>query len=308
MNRVAIVGIGGIGGYFGTKLLNRYTADNKVEIVFIQRGKHLEKIQANGLVYKTKNHEYKVLPDLVTDNPNEAGILDLVFFCVKSGDLEQSALRLKKNLTRNSVIISALNGLDIGKRLRSLLSIPWILPGCIYISASIKKPGVVRQVGGVGHFYFGPENGDSSKFFEVESFLKNAGIKAVLEENIQYRLWEKYIFVCPFASLTSLNDQSIGQIIGSQTSKRLLFGLIDEIREIAACEGVVLSDQIIRSVMERAEMIPEETTTSMQVDFRSGKKSEIDIFTGYVVRKGKELGIATPLHEQIYNRLLEKLT
>ena len=102
LNRVAIVGIGGIGGYFGTKLLNRYKADNKVDIVFIQRGKHLDRIQAKGLIYETKNHEYKVVPDLVTDNPDEAGIFNLVFFCVKSCDLEQSAQRLKKNITRNS--------------------------------------------------------------------------------------------------------------------------------------------------------------------------------------------------------------
>lgn len=307
LNRVAIIGVGGIGGYFGTKLLSRYREDKEIEIVFVQRGEHLRTIQAKGLTYKTKNHEYTVVPDLITDNPVKAGIFDLVLFCVKSTDLEQSALRLEKNLTRHSIIISTLNGLDIGKRLRTVLSGPCILPGCIYISASIEKPGVVRQVGGVGQFFFGPENGDHRKFFEVESFLKNAGIKAVLEENIQYRLWEKYIFVCPFASLTSLNDQSIGQIIGNQTSKRLLFGLIDEIREIAASEGVVISDQIVRSIMKRAELIPAETTTSMQVDFRSGKKSEIDIFTGYVVRKGNELGIPVPLHEQIYTELLQKI-
>ncbi|MCK4942746.1 MAG: 2-dehydropantoate 2-reductase [Candidatus Aminicenantes bacterium] len=307
LNRVAIVGIGGIGGYFGTKLLNRYAADKKIEIIFVQRGKHLRKIQANGLTYQTKNHEYTVVPDLAIDKPDKAGIFDLVLFCVKSPDLEQSALMIKKNLTRNSIVISTLNGMDMGKRLRAVLSVPRVLPGCIYISAQIEKPGIVRQAGGVGPFFFGPENNDFRNLLGVGSFLKNAGIKAVLEENIRYRLWEKYLFVCPFASLTSLNDQTIGQIIGNKMSKNLLFGLIDEIRKIARQEGVVFSDQIIRSIIERAELIPAETTTSMQVDFRSGKKGEIDVFTGYVVRKGKALGIPVPLHEKIYRELLTKI-
>lgn len=307
MNRVAIVGVGGIGGYFGTKLLNRYAADKKIDIIFIQRGKHLRKIQTNGLTYQTKNHEYTVVPDLAIDKPDKAGIFDLVLFCVKSRDLEQSALMIRKNLTRHSIVISTLNGVDMGKRLRAVLSVPRVLTGCIYISATIEKPGVVRQVGGVGPFFFGPETGEINNFIGVESFLKNAGIKAVLEENIPYRLWEKYLFVCPFASLTSLNDQTIGQIIGNEESRNLLFGLIDEIRKIARQEGVVFSDQIIRSIIERAELIPAETTTSMQIDFRYGKKGEIDIFTGYVVRKGKELGIPVPLHEEIYFQLSKKI-
>ena len=304
--RVAIIGIGGLGGYFGTRLVNCYQTGRSAVFAFIQRGKHLIEIQARGLKYRTRDHEYTVIPDIATDNPTGAGLFDLVLFCVKSYDLAAAAASIQGNLHRDSVVLSTLNGVDAGKRLKTALPGLRVLSGCIYLSARIEKPGLVRQIGGVGNFFFGSEEDKPEPFRLWESFLKKAGIKAELVSDIRYRLWEKYIFVCPFATLTALYDRTIGQIMEEESHREQLLVLIDEIRDLARADGLNLPVKITETILERAVMIPPETTTSLQLDFRSGKKTEIDIFTGYVVTKGRELGVSVPLHDELAGKLGEK--
>jgi 2-dehydropantoate 2-reductase len=304
--RIAIIGIGGIGGYFGTKLLTAYSSDEHHEIIFLQRGEHLKKIQEEGVRYITKNHDYRVFPYIASDNPSKVGDLDVVFFCVKSYDLEQAALSIRKNLNKDTVILTALNGVEIIYSLKKVLKLTHILPGAIYLSAHIAEPGLVRQVGGVGAFYFGPEDGHVEQYRFLEKLLTNAGIKAKLDNHITQRLWEKYIFVCPLASLTSLYDVPIGAVIKDKKSRDLLRGLIEEIRKIAEKKGIIMAEDTAEIVLEKAKIIPYNSRTSMQVDFQKRKKTEIDIFTSFVVKKGRELGIPVPLHERIYADILDK--
>ena len=110
--RIAIVGVGGVGGYLGTKLANRYADDGGVDIVFIQRGDHLHAIKRNGLRYITKNNTYTVIPTLATDDPRETGKIDLAIICVKSYNLQQTATQIATSLKNDSVILSTLNGLQ----------------------------------------------------------------------------------------------------------------------------------------------------------------------------------------------------
>lgn len=304
--RIAIIGIGGIGGYFSTKLLTAYSSGKHHEIIFLQRGEHLKKIQEEGLRYITRNHDYRVFPKLSTDNPSKVGDLNIVIFCVKSYDLEQAALAIRDNLNQDTVILTALNGIEIIYSLKKVLELPHILPGAIYLSAQITKPGEVRQVGGAGAFYFGPEDGHVEQYRFLEKLFTDTGIKAKLDNHITQRLWEKYIFVCPLASLTSLYDEPIGAVIEDKKSRDLLRGVIEEIRKIAEKKGIIMAEDTAEAVLEKAKIIPYNSRTSMQVDFQRGKKTEIEIFTSFVVKKGRELGIPVPLHERIYADILDK--
>ena len=306
--RVAIIGVGGIGGYFGTRLLNRFQSDRKAEIVFIQRGKHLREIQHRGLRYHTRNHHYTVYPDMATDDPGRAGLFDLVLFCVKNYQLEPAAESIKANLHRNTVVISTLNGITGGERLKELLPENRVLPGCIYLSARIETPGLVRQVGGAGRFFFGPETGDASDYRPWESFFRQALIKAGLVSDIRYRLWEKFVFVSPFATLTARYDRTIGEIMADHGHKEMLLVLVEEIRELARAESISIPEEIRKNILNRAALIPPETTTSMQLDFRRGKHTEIDIFTEYVVNQGRKRGVAVPLHEEMAAHLRKKIS
>ncbi len=130
--KIGIVGIGGVGGYLGGKLARKYGQSGKHDIIFIARGEHLSAIKKNGLKLFTKEGDYVVKPTLATDNPAEAGIFDLVFFGVKSYSLMSSAKQVIGNITKDTVMIPLLNGVDIADRLQSILPDAKILPGCVY--------------------------------------------------------------------------------------------------------------------------------------------------------------------------------
>jgi 2-dehydropantoate 2-reductase len=304
--RIAIVGVGAIGGYFGMRLLERFGKDEHFEIVFIQRGEHLRQIVNNGLAYVTKDNRYRVFPTLATDNPKEAGVFDIVILCVKSYDLESSLALIKNNINKDSVIISTLNGVDIAQRIGKIYPDNAILPGCIYISTKIEKPGVITQVGGVGNFYFGPEYGQIDIFKNIENILKESRIKVVLDSDILVRLWEKYLFVGPFASITSYCNKSIGAIVADKESMDILLHLMQEVISVAECKGVTIHESRIDKCVDRAKIIPFETKTSMQLDFELQRKTELDIFTGYIVREAHNLGVSAPYHNTLYDELKKR--
>lgn len=305
--RIAVIGLGGVGGYLGSRLAKTYGGQKDCEIIFLQRGEHLRAIRRHGLAYITPYHEYRVFPDLTTDRMEDVGELDIVLFCVKSYDLESSARMVRGHLKSVSLLIPVLNGIDIHKRLE--LEIPGclILPACIYISARIEKPGVVRQTGGAGRFFFGPLDGRINAYRDLEKFFIDARIKAGLVSNIRQRIWEKFVFVSPLAALTALSNRPIGAVTEDPENRKLISGLIDELRRIAEYQDVKLAEDIESEFWERIHRIPYDTPTSLQLDFNGRKKTELDVFTGYVVAQGREMGIATPLHDMLYARLLIRL-
>lgn len=301
--RIAIIGVGGIGGYFGVRLLDRYGKDGNIEIAFIQRGEHLRQIVKHGLTYVTEKSRYQVHPALATDKPEDAGKFNLIILCIKSYDLESSLNTLTNNIDSTSIIISTLNGVNIARRVKSIYPDSTVLPGCIYISTNIDKPGVIKQTGGIGKFYFGPENGQIEQYTDIENILLESKIKAVLDPQIKTRLWEKYIFVCAFATITSYYNKSIGEIISDKDSMCILMNLLQEIINLAKSKGITISDNIIDKCLERAQIIPFESKTSMQLDFELGKRTELDIFTGYVVEESSNLGISTPWFNKLFREL-----
>jgi 2-dehydropantoate 2-reductase len=302
--RIGIIGLGGIGGYFGAKLAGRFIAEH--QIVFIQRGPHLEAIRQHGLSYVTRDHRHLVRPTIATDDPDEAGKLDLAILCVKSRSLEPALERLGGCLDESSLLLTALNGVDIGERIRKIIPEIVMLPGCIYLSAHIESPGVVRQVGGAGKFFFGPEQGETERFCWTETLLKEAGVKAVLDADIKTRLWEKYLFVGSLATLTAATGLSIGQAVRDGQRRRQFLGLMEEIMALAAAQGVRLKRSLLAENLDLAEKIPPEIRTSMQMDIEAGRPAELDVFTEYVLNKSEESGLKTPIHRELFQRIIKK--
>lgn len=301
--RIAIIGIGGVGGYYGGRLAHYYSSKDSIEVIFIARGEHLEQIQKNGLKLITDHGEFTAIPKVATDSIEKLGIIDLAVFCVKGYNLEQSARQFTNNVNKNTVIISLLNGVNNAEKLKALLPACKILNGCVYIGANIVEPGIVRQAGGSCQLLFGTEDGSIEDFVEIEQILKNAAIKAELKTNIKEIVWEKYMFVCPLASVTSLLRQPFGVVMKKYESRDLLEGLMKEVELIARAKDVNLVKDIVDVSLSKVSTFPYETKSSMQMDFEKAKKTEIEIFTGYIVKTSDELGIDTPLHQKVYSRL-----
>ncbi|MDO9559588.1 MAG: 2-dehydropantoate 2-reductase [Syntrophales bacterium] len=305
--KAAIIGIGGIGGYYGGKLAAKYAGNAQHQIIFIARGEHLKAIQRRGLRLTTVEGDFTAVPALATDNPHDAGLFDLVFVCVKSYNLEEAARRIKDYLHNETVIIPMLNGVNIAERLKAILPKGRILGGCVYISARIESPGVVRQVGGSCQLIFGPDQAnDVEKYRPIEAFLQEAGIKAELVGDIAVPLWTKYIFIDPLAGLTSMLGKPFGAILDNPIDRSMLEGLMQEVELVARAQGVPFPEDIVEATMAKAASFPATTKTSMLLDFEKGNPAELDIFMGYMVAAGKKLGVPAPLHEKVYTELLKK--
>jgi 2-dehydropantoate 2-reductase len=301
--RIAVIGIGGVGGAFGGKLASRYGAAPDHEVVFIARGEHLSVIQEKGMTLITPAGNAVVRPTLATDNPAEAGVFDLILVAVKSYGLADAARMFADNIKDDTVIIPLLNGVDITERLQGFLPRGVCLHGTVYISAFIEAPGVIRQVSPAGRLIFGPDGGSIERFRPIEDLFREAGIVSELTPSSRTALWTKFLFICPAVGVTCLLKKPFGAVMDDPEGRDLLTGLIAEVEQIARAEGIELPRDIARISLEKVRQFPYETKTSMQLDYEKGRETEIDIFTGYIVRTGRELGIKTPLNERVYRTL-----
>ncbi len=302
--KIAVVGLGGVGGYFGGKLARKYADSREYTVAFIARGEHLAAIRKDGLLLKTVEGECRATPDLATDRAADAGPCDLVLFCVKEYDLESAAAGLDPLLHDHTIVLPVLNGVDIAERLRSIIPRGVVLSGCVYISTFIEAPGVVHQVGGTCQLVFGPDDGKSEAYRPLETLLKEAGIKAELSQDIAVPLWTKYLFVSPMAGVTSLMGQCFGDVMADAKGRAMARGLMAEVERLARAKGISLPPDSVERGIATVERFPPATKSSMQLDFEKGRRTELELFIGCAVRAGRSLGVPLPLHEELYAALI----
>lgn len=308
--KLAIVGLGGVGGHYGARLARRYAGGQEgVEVYFVARGEHLRRIQADGLRFSSPDESFVARPTAASDQPAGWGELDLILFCVKTYSLEESAAQMRANLGARTVLISALNGVDNAERLRAIFPGAALLNGGVYISAMQVGPGEVRQIGGTGKIFFGwePASGqpapEHARFRALVDVFQAAGIPAEYDEDVRPAVWEKYLFISPLASAGTALRQNFGELRSDPKSWALLDGLLGELEAVAAALGVRLPENIHASTLNKALGFPPDTKTSMQVDAERGKPLEMETLTGYVVRAAHRLGVPAPLYEEMYQRL-----
>jgi 2-dehydropantoate 2-reductase len=306
MMRVAVVGLGGVGGYFGGKLAGKYAGTPEHRVAFIARGAHLAAIRREGLLLRTVEGEYRVRPDIATASPAEAGSCDLVLFAVKEYDLEKAAAEIAPLLRADTTLLPVLNGVDIAERLRAIVPRGVVLSGLVYISAFVEAPGVVRQVGGSCQLVFGPDDGKSDQYRPLEGLLRGAGIKAELSNDIAVPLWTKYLFVSPMAGVTSLKRLNFGDVMADGEARAMVRGLMAEVERLARAKGINLPPDSVERGIATVERFPPATKSSLQLDFEKEKRTELELFIGFAVRAGRALGVPMPLHEELYAGLTGK--
>ena len=301
--RVAVVGIGGVGGYYGARLANRFPPGSEHEIAFFCRGAHLDAIRRAGLTLRARDIEVVAHPATVTDSAADLGVVDVALFAVKGYSLAGVASAMRPAIGPSTVIIPLGNGVDNDEVLRRELGTGQILNGCVYISTHIESPGVVEQTGGTRKMLFGSPTGATEPYRPIQDLLKAAGIDATLSDAIVRDVWAKFIFIDASSAVTSLHGVTMGTLLGTPQLNQLLRGLMGEVETLAAKLDVGLPAGIVEQAIERAAAFPPDTKTSMQLDVEKGARTELDTMLGYVVRKGKELGVPTPRHAEVYEAL-----
>jgi 2-dehydropantoate 2-reductase len=305
MKKIAIIGVGGVGGYVGGKLTARFADSGDAEIVLVARGENEKAIRENGLKIISTKGEETVHPKLasIEDIKNS----DLLILCTKEYDLETTIESIKNHIGENTAILSLLNGVDTKERIERILPEAEIWQGCIYIVSRLSAPGIVRETGNICLIYFGNENTPTEKQKRVETIFREAGIDANLTEDIDAKMWEKFVFISSLAAVTSFLNKSIGGILENENDKNLFDELANEVKQVAKAQKVNISEEAIRQKFDRLGLLPFEATSSMHTDFSSGNRAEIESLVGYVVREAKEYGISVPVYEKVYDGLSKKL-
>ena len=295
---VAILGLGGVGGYLGGKLA---LAKKDEKIVFISRGEQLKKIQQDGLKLIDEDKEYIAKPDIVTDDPKKLGVFDLVLVCVKSYDLKDALMLIKENVSTNTVLLPLLNGVEHDKEIKTFFPSAKVLNGCIYILSNIKDIGVVKKYGGVFNLIYGSSEYDLEQFKWIKELFDRASLRNKLTPDIELETWKKYLLIAAYASMTSYYQKPLGYIAQEKIDE--LEKVLYEIKSVANKKGIDIDNQMIKKILERIPTLPYESKTSMQLDYEKGKKTEVEALCGYIVKEAEKLGIDTPLMKMYYKSL-----
>lgn len=303
---IGIIGVGGVGGYFGGKLCRAQMEGQN--IFFLARGAHLEAIRENGLTVKTVGEgEFTCHPTLATDNPAELPKLDFCLITVKGFDLSGTLSALKDGVTNKTVFLPLLNGIDIDVQIRAMYPGATVLPGCVYISSHIERPGVVVQTGGPCKIIFGndPHHPETPPD-EVIRLFETTGIHHEWVEDPMAKVWEKFLFIAPASLVTACYDKTLGEVFASPELADTVRDIMEEIIRLAEKKGLHFSGEIIGNILEKAKSFPSDTRTSFQNDFaKPDKQDEREIFGGSVLHLCEQEGIDCPTTQKIYRRLNE---
>ncbi len=296
--KIAVLGIGAVGGYIGGKLASHFSNSADIEIYFIARGENGKTILENGLKLITPENESIAHP-----SKKELTKADIVICCTKSYHLESSMDAIKDHVDDRTVFLPLLNGVDAVERIHKIFPSSVVLEGCIYLVARLIAPGIVEQYGKVHQLYFGSENCPVDKLKKIEAIFRSADIDATLLENIRKKCWEKFFFISTIATLSSYLDATIGAILANSLFKEKLLELMNELKIVAIAKNAGLPDDIINKTLDTMAGLPFDTTPSMHTDFKKRNNTELESLTGYVVRLGKEFNIDTPIYNEMYAAL-----
>lgn len=240
---------------------------------------------------------------LATDRFEDIPEADLLLVCVKSYDLEPAIQEIAKKAAYNTVIVPLLNGVDICDRIRSVLTVGIVLPACVFVGTHIESPGVVTQKGGDGKIMLGPDpqNPDFDTS-HVRKFLGLASVNYQWMDDPLPAIWEKYVFISAFGLVTAKYNKTLDEVMADKNLKSKVRAIMNEVLEIASCEGVSLPEDIIERSLEKANGFSFEAKTSYQRDVEKGGKNEGEIFGGTIIRLGEKYSVATPVTRDTYSK------
>ena len=299
--RIAVFGTGAVGGYFGARL-----AQAGHSVVFIARGRTLETLRKDGLRVESIAGDFQLAAVEATDAPASVGPVDAVLLGVKTWQVPEAAAAMRPLVGPNTLVLPLLNGVECRDQLAAVLGPGPILGGICKVFVFQVAPGVFKHAGIDPSIVFGEWDGGPSERVSrlAAAFDGCVAAKAVVPPNVQTAVWEKFLFIDPLSTTSSLSRAPVGVLRGVPETRALLVGLMREVLALALARGVTMRDGIIEKTLEHIEAITPEATPSMQRDVMDGKPSELDAQTGAVVRLGQEAGIAVPLHVAAYGALL----
>ena len=317
--RVAVVGAGAVGCYYGGML-----ARAGVPATLIGRPSHVEAMRRDGLRLTTAAFDEHVGVDASTEVAAAAGAA-LVLVCVKSTDTESTGAELAPHLAPGARVLSLQNGVDNAPRLAAALGRP-VAPAVVYVATEMAGPGHVRHLGrgelvipsdigaasstdvaegvdvtanAAAALALVPLEGAGFTSTDIVALFARAGVPVELSDNVLGALWGKLLLNCGYNAISAITDTPYGRMVTLPGIAQTVHDAVAECLAVAAALQVTIPGDVWASVERIAATMPGQVSSTCQ-DLRRGKPSEIDHLNGYVVRQAERLGIAAPLNRALH--------
>jgi len=296
--RIAVMGAGGVGGYFGGRL-----AQAGHDVSFVARGAHLAAMKARGLSLKSPLGDATVKVR-ATEDPAELGTADVVLFAVKLWDTESAAEQIRPLVANGGVVIPFQNGVESIERVGKVLGLERAMGGAAYIASRIGEPGVIVQTGTMARLRFGPVLPSQNNM--AEAFLaacKDAKIEAELTDDIVRVLWEKFVLLVSISATTTVARSSVGVVRGDPDLRWLLETCMRETWALGRKRGVALADDFVAQTLKFVDGLPAEMRASMAADLEAGGRLEAPWLSGAVARMSRDAGLEAPANRAVFAAL-----
>lgn len=304
--RAAVVGIGGVGGYIAAMLCK-----HDKHITLAARGSRKESLSQNGISMKSEIHgSFTAYPEKVTET-SDIGPQDIIFICVKGFSVEQVCNELKEQVAANTIIVPVMNGVDNAEKIRKAFPKNIVLDSLIYISAFANEDFSISQVGTIAPLYMGTIVNDErhkAAVHTVNAFLNEVGIDCQIPADIEAETWNKYILNCSQNVITAYYDCDTGHIRENPERTAQFETLMDEAWNVAKAKNINVTQADIDELMRKFRYVfPATSTTSLQRDFHDGKPTELEMFSGYIIKEADRLNVPVPLTKELYTQLLKRI-
>ncbi len=298
--RIAMMGSGGVGGYFGGRL-----AASGADVTFIARGRHLEAIREHGLRIDSRDKgDATVSPAKATDDPAEVGEVDYVILGVKLWDTAAAGEAILPMLGAETTVLSLQNGVDCDDVLAPIVGEQRLIGGVAFIASSVGAPGVIKHIGTMQRVVIGERSGGSSaRVAALHEAMAGAGITAEISDDIEKTIWEKFVFLIGLSATTTLMRTTLGPIRNDPDGRIFLLDAMRETVAVGRAKGVDLPADFADDRLAFADGLPVDMTSSMHHDLENGNRLEVSWLSGTVARLGKALGVPTPVNHTVYSAL-----
>ena len=298
--KIAIMGSGGVGGYFGGML-----AHAGEDVTFIARGEHLRALRENGLRVESVHGDFAVVPLQVTDDPATVGPVNLVIFATKTYHIDEAARAMRPFVGPNTAVLPLQNGVDAAERTAAILGPDPVLGGACWVVSTIAAPGVIRQSSSFHRIVVGEFDGRiTPRVEEIVAAFRRSGISAEASSEINKVRWSKFAFIAAFSSVGAVTRVPAGEIMACAETRALLEGAVREVEAVARAACVPLDPDVVPQTMEFCARLAPDATASMQRDILEARRSELESIVGIVGRLGARLGVPTPVFRFLYAALL----
>lgn len=298
--KILIMGTGGVGGYYGGLL-----AQQGNEVTFIARGSHLYAIRHEGLKVKSVHGDFTVFPANAKEDPARVEPVDLILFCVKAYSTDEAAEAIRPAVGPQTVVMSLQNGVEAAERIGKVVGLEHVIGATTWLSSAVEAPGVIRQVSQFRRIVFGElGGGPSERIQSIYEVLNQTGITVEVSEDIRKVLWTKLVFIAAVSSIGSLSRLPMGDYRSIPETRSLLSSIMQEVESVARAQAIRLDENVIQNWLQFIDDAAPQIRPSMQLDVETGRRTELESMVGVIGRKGRELGVPTPVADFVYASLL----